>query len=302
MPVTHRKTPDDSLDVRRCFIRLSNEMTDLRHRIDTFVAEKEGILKDTLALRMRVEKAKENKSLLKSQSEDSDDTADEEPDDDCDDSDDSDDDYSNKDNDHKILLNNEKIPWKVSIYPPPGRNLKRLVAWQIERHTQWVDKEFDSIGYDCLWGDKKNFCSVLHIRTVKDLKKGKPFAPGNLGLDLEHYFDGCPPNNFDGESRDHPWGLPAAALLEAASSHCNNPEDWMLLDEPRKLLIAMEEWYLSSERLEEYPLTKNAWDWTEIQKAEKEKWDQAFSVCGCGKGKRCRKSRGESEGTDHTCM
>lgn len=296
LPETHRKMPDDPLDVRRCFIRLHNELTDLRHRIDIFVAEKEGTLKETLALRMRVENATEKISPLKSQS---DETADEDSDDDSDHSHEPDDDYSNKDNDHKILLKNDKIPWKVSIYPPPGRNLKRLVAWQVERHIQWMN---DSLGSDCFWGDKKNFCSVFHIRTVKDLKKGKPFAPGNLGLELDHYFDEFSPNMFDGESRDHPWGLPAAALLEAASSHCNNPEDWMLLDEPRKLLIAMENWYLSIKGPKRYSLSKNAREWTEIQEAEKEKWDQAFSVCGCRKGKRCRKSRGESERTDHTCM
>ncbi|KAJ5527527.1 hypothetical protein N7513_011686 [Penicillium frequentans] len=269
--------PDDSLDVRRCFTRLQNEMTDLRHRIDIFVAEKEGILKDTLALRMRVAKAKENTSLSKSLSDDSDDTADEEFDDDSDNLDDFDDDYSNKDNDHKILVNDDEIPWKISIYPTPGRNLKKLVAWQIERHIQWIDEEFRSQSYDCFWGDKKNFCSVFHIRTVKDLKKGKPFAPGNLGLELAHYFDGESPNVFEGESRDHPWGLPAAALLEAACSHCINPEDWMLLDEPRKLLIAMENWYFLFRGLDQYSLTENARDWTEMQEAEKERWNQAFS-------------------------
>lgn len=295
---------DDPLDVRRCFIRLQKEMADLRHRISISMAEKEGILKDTLALRMRVDNHKKNTSPSKYKNDDSDDTVDEDSENDFDDSDnfdDSDDDYSNKDNDHKILSNGDDIPWKISIYPPPGRNLKRLVAWQIERHIQWRDEDF-CLSYDCFWGDKKNFCSLFHIRTVKDLKKGKPFAPGNLGLELEHYFHGCPPNMFDGELQDQPWGLPAAALLEAASSHCNNPEDWMLLDEPRKLLIVMEKWYLSIKGPRKYSLTKNAWEWTAIQEAEQEKWSQAFSVCGCGKGKRCRKSRGESERTDSVCM
>lgn len=195
------------------------------------------------------------------------------------------------------MLSNDEIPWQVSIYPPPGRNLKRLVAWQIERHIQWRNEDNEEVGRDCFWGDKKNFCSMFHIRTAKELKKGKPFGPGNLGLEIKHYIDDYSPNMFDGEPRDRPWGLPAAALLEAASFHCNNPEDWMLLEEPRKLLIAMEKWYLSINRSQQQSLSKNAWEWSVIQ-TEKEKWNQAFSVCGCGKGKRCRKSRGESESSD----
>lgn len=213
------------------------------------------------------------------------------------------DDCSNKDNDHKILLDDDEIPWKISIYPPPGINLERLVAWHIERHIQWIDSidiEDEEDSTNCQSKDKDFFCSTFHICTAKDLKKGKPFNDGNLGITIARInaHQRFTSDNVDGELKDCPWGRPAAALLVAARSHCNNPEDWMLLDEPRKLLIAMERWYFELGWPSQQSLAKNAWDWTEIQEAEKEKWNQAFSVCGCGKGKRCRKSRGENERTD----
>ncbi|KAJ6006161.1 feruloyl esterase B precursor [Penicillium sp. IBT 35674x] len=213
------------------------------------------------------------------------------------------DDCSNKDDDHKILLDDDEIPWKISIYPPPGRNLQRLVAWQIERHIQWInnsdykDREYLT---DCQSKDKGFFCSTFRMCTAKDLKNKKPFNDGNLGIKIARTeaYHGTMDNDGDGELKDCPWGRPAAALLVAARSHCNNPGDWMLLDEPRKLLIAMEKWYFELAEPKQQSLAKNAWSWTEMQEAEKIKWNQAFSVCGCGKGKRCRKSRWESEGTD----
>ncbi|KAJ5656070.1 hypothetical protein N7507_008020 [Penicillium longicatenatum] len=222
---------------------------------------------------------------------------------DSDSGDESEDDYANKDNDHKILLNGDKIPWKISIYPPPYRNLKRLVAWQIERHIQWTDDEDrdDHVNFsDCPFKDKKFFYSAFHMRTAKDLKKGKPFKDGNLGIVLARtcFYHGTMGEDSDEKLSLYPWGQPAAALGIAARSHCNNPEDWILLDEPRKLLIAMEEWYFEQDEPKRKSLAESAWYWIEIQAAEPGKWNQAFSVCGCGKGKRCRMSRGESEKTD----
>lgn len=209
------------------------------------------------------------------------------------------DDCSNKGNDHKILLTDEAIPWKISIYPPQGRNLERLVAWQIERHVLWLDENDNYENEDldkCRYSDKKNFCSTFRIRTAKDLRKGMPFDDGNLGLPSERgrHFEGTMSDDGLGYQ---PWGQPAAALLQAARSHCNNPEDWMLLDEPRKLLIEMERWCQWGKSKNDIQC-ENASDWTDLRKSKEEEWNQAFSVCGCGKGKRCRKSRGEIERTD----
>ncbi|KAJ5802672.1 uncharacterized protein N7503_005122 [Penicillium pulvis] len=192
------------------------------------------------------------------------------------------DDCSNKDNDHKILLDDDEIPWKISIYPPPGRNLDRLVAWQIERHIQWIDDsdyEDKEDLIDCKSKDKDFFCSTFRMCTAKDLKNRKPFNDGNLGIKIARTegYHGTMGDEVDQELKDCPWGRPAAALLVAARSYCNNPEDWMLLDEPRKLLIAMEKWYFDLDGPEQQSLAKNAWCWTEMQEAEKEKWNQAFS-------------------------
>ncbi|KAJ5546583.1 hypothetical protein N7494_004168 [Penicillium frequentans] len=192
------------------------------------------------------------------------------------------DDCSNGDNDHKILLDDDEIPWKISIYPPPGRNLERLVAWQIERHIQWIDNsdyEDEEDLIDCKPKDKAFFCSTFRICTAKDLKSKKPFNDGNLGIKIARTgaYHGTMGDEVDEELKDCPWGRPAAALLVAAKSYCNNPEDWMLLNEPRKLLIAMEKWYFELDGPKQQSLAKNAWGWTEMQEAEKEKWNQAFS-------------------------
>lgn len=289
-------------DHRQDFIRQHNELEDLKHIVSMFMAKGDTIL-DAIAPRTRVGNSKGNTSPANSKSDGSDDIVDEDSDNDSDNFDDSDDDYSNKDNDHKILLNNDEIPWKISIYPPPGRNIKRLVAWQIERHIQWVDdsdyEDTEELN-DYRPNDKAFFYSTFHIRTAKDLKRGKPFKDGNLGIKIARTeaYQGRMGDDHDGVLKSCPWGRPAAALLVGARSHCNNPEDWMLLDEPRRLLIAMEKWYFELDGPKQQSLSRNVQDWTEIKEAEREKWNQAFSVCGCGKGKRCRKSRGESGDTD----
>ncbi|KAJ5946363.1 hypothetical protein N7454_003202 [Penicillium verhagenii] len=183
------------------------------------------------------------------------------------------------DPDDRILL---KIPWKIRFYPPPGTNMKRLVAWQIERHLQMEGDRDQNI--DIYYHGKKYFYSSFQMRTARELERGKPYKNGNLGIKSQrsHHYNG---DAFHmGPFGPTPWGVPAAALLAAITSQCDYPQDWMLLDRPRELLIAMERWYKYKDPRE---ISKDARDWQDLQKLEKTKWDQAFEVCGSGENNMC---------------
>ncbi|KAJ5939751.1 hypothetical protein N7466_002885 [Penicillium verhagenii] len=181
------------------------------------------------------------------------------------------------DDDDKLLI--DIIPWKVAIYPPPGTNLKRLVAWQVERHAQCpcLSKYQE---YNDEIADKEHFFSIFNMCTAKELSNGKPYKEGNMkhecGLgyevDEEYYY---------GQSGRLPWGVPAADLLAAITSKCDHPENWMLLDSPRELLIAIEGRYKS-----DYFKAK-PWDIDNMQKVESAKWNRAFEVCGGGESNMC---------------
>ncbi|KAJ5939754.1 hypothetical protein N7466_002888 [Penicillium verhagenii] len=124
------------------------------------------------------------------------------------------------------------------------------------------------------------------MRTARELERGKPYKDGNLGIECQR------PGIYGGEAdevefKESPWGVPAAALLAAITSQCEHPQNWMLLDRPRELLIAMEDWYNRKVPEERYTLPEDAWEWKELRRLEKTKWSQAFELCGGGENGVC---------------
>ncbi|KAJ5946366.1 hypothetical protein N7454_003205 [Penicillium verhagenii] len=117
------------------------------------------------------------------------------------------------------------------------------------------------------------------MSTAKELSNGKPYKSGNIGHD-------CDPYEFDeryhcGQFGRLPWGVPAADLLAAITSKCDHPENWMLLDSPRELLIAIEGRYKGDF------FQAKTWDFDNMQKVESTKWNRAFEVCGGGESNTC---------------
>lgn len=122
----------------------------------------------------------------------------------------------------------------------PSRHLKKLVAWQMERHIQWATPKKQRP-----WTTITELCSVLDIRTADELKRDIPMGQGNLQLNQEY----CRL-----EVSEFPWGAPAALLREYADSKSSlkDPDAWILEMKARALLIDLENWYFSLDDEERY--------------------------------------------------
>ncbi|KAJ5108066.1 hypothetical protein N7456_004741 [Penicillium angulare] len=144
----------------------------------------------------------------------------------------------------------------IDHYPPPGIYFERLVSWQKERHIQWAG-DYDG------WGSKEIY-TTLDIRTASELKLGAPYGKGNTELNAK---------KCEYDRLGFKWGLPAAALRKA---FLDDPEKWMLLDEPRAYLVVMENWYFSLTAEERKKLPPSAWGWDDLPEAHNGKWNRAF--------------------------
>lgn len=154
----------------------------------------------------------------------------------------------------------------VKTHGPPRCNLKKLVVWQIERHIQWAPLEKQRP-----WTSTPELCSILDIRTAAELERDCPMGRGNLKLN---------PKYCRLPLHGTPWGKPAAALMDHANKVLEDPEDWLLLDEPRALLIGVENWYFLSPEATRALFLGNEDDKWVLPVSIQKKWDRAFAI-GC---------------------
>ncbi|KAJ5777286.1 hypothetical protein N7520_000532 [Penicillium odoratum] len=120
--------------------------------------------------------------------------------------------------------------------------LTRAVAWQIERHNQWAGDNLE-------WLGRKDLCSILDVRSAKDMQHGDR-GSGNKGLNDTHCV-------YDREG--YKWGRPAAELL-AGARRKYKPDSWMFDGEARRLLIALENWYFHLGQEEKNDLIGDAFE------------------------------------------
>ncbi|KAJ6006160.1 hypothetical protein N7451_004104 [Penicillium sp. IBT 35674x] len=133
--------------------------------------------------------------------------------------------------------------------PPDRDNFKGSVAWQIERHIQWA-------GENPEWKNKKELCSTLDVKSATDLRRGK-VGKGNLALNKKY----CA---YDREG--YHWGRPAEEL-QAGARRFGKSEAWMMYDEPRRFLIALENWYFQLDGDEREELFGDVFEWYQFRNA-----------------------------------
>ncbi|KAJ5172497.1 hypothetical protein N7492_005090 [Penicillium capsulatum] len=140
---------------------------------------------------------------------------------------------------------------------------KKLVVWQIERHIQWASSEKQRP-----WTSISELCSVLDIRTAADLERDCRQGQGNLKLNPQY----CRLPLYG-----TPWGRPAAALMDHANKVLEDPEHWILQDEARALLIAVENWYFSSPEVSRALILGKEDDKLTLPSSMQKKWEYAFA-------------------------
>lgn len=168
---------------------------------------------------------------------------------------------SDLDIDNELLVT---IHGLVKTHGPPRCNLKKLVVWQIERHIQWA-----SLDKQRPWTSTSDLCSILDIRTAAELEGDSPMGQGNLHLNSKYCR--LPLHGT-------PWGKPAAALMDHANKVLEDPEEWLILDEPRALLIGVENWYFLSPPATRGLFLGNEDDKWVLPVSIQKKWDQAFAI------------------------
>ncbi|KAJ5527526.1 hypothetical protein N7513_011685 [Penicillium frequentans] len=150
---------------------------------------------------------------------------------------------------------------------PDRDNFNRSVAWQIERHIQWA-------GDNTPWINKKELCSILDVKSATDFRRGK-VGRGNLALNDNHCI-------YDREG--YHWGRPAEEL-RAGSRRFGKSEAWMMCDEPRRFLIALENWYFELDEDEREDLFGDVFQWYQFRDEyigdktyapRYESWEDAF--------------------------
>ncbi|KAJ5738966.1 hypothetical protein N7493_002121 [Penicillium malachiteum] len=139
---------------------------------------------------------------------------------------------------------------------------KKQVAWQLERHIQWEIP-------NAPWKNRADLHKILDLRTAAELEKGMPLGAGNTSLN---------PKYCRLDPQGYKWGLPASALLNYARKFFVDPEEWILMDKPRSVLISMESWFfsLSDEQRGEIPDCAN--EWTGMPESVNLMWNQAAQV------------------------
>ncbi|KAJ5569823.1 uncharacterized protein N7459_009253 [Penicillium hispanicum] len=167
------------------------------------------------------------------------------------------------DTEDELLL---KVDGDNDKYPPAGwdlQQLRRLVAWQMERHIQWA-------GSNPPWKSKAEPYATLDMRSASELRRGKPYGRGNLGLN-KNYCRVDP-----GESK---WGLPYEAYLAdvTRTRWTPKPREWMSLDGPRVALIALENWFFALSDAKRAELPRDYWQW-ETPTYVNLKWNAASGV------------------------
>ncbi|KAJ5898174.1 hypothetical protein N7504_008462 [Penicillium tannophilum] len=131
--------------------------------------------------------------------------------------------------------------------PPDRDNFNRSVAWQIERHIQWA-------GDNTAWMNKKQLCSTLDVKSAADFRRGK-VGRGNLALNDNHCV-------YDREG--YHWGRPAEEL-KAGARRFGKSEAWLMYDEPRRFLIALENWYFELDEDERDELFGDVFQWYQFR-------------------------------------
>ncbi|KAJ5113308.1 hypothetical protein N7456_001842 [Penicillium angulare] len=146
------------------------------------------------------------------------------------------------------------------VHPSPNvQDNSKLVDWQMERHRQWAH-------INMLWGD---LYRILDVRTAAQLNAGD--IPGLGNLKLNPVYCRVDPGSYK-------WGQPAAALLHHARAVYKDPEGWILLDKPRRLLMAMENWFFSLSKEEREQLPESANDWDGMADETIKKWNEALQT------------------------
>jgi hypothetical protein len=146
---------------------------------------------------------------------------------------------------------------------PNCDNVKRMIAWQIERHIQWTSSSPE-------WENKSELCEMIGVKSAPDLRRGK-IGKGNMTLN-GHY---CA---YDSEG--YKWGRPAAEL-KAGARRLGKSDAWMFYDEPRRFLLALENWYFQLDEEERDDLHGGVFEWYQFRDAcigdsNYESWEGAF--------------------------
>ncbi|KAJ5635881.1 uncharacterized protein N7484_009194 [Penicillium longicatenatum] len=166
-----------------------------------------------------------------------------------------------QDSDDELLI---RVVGDNKIYNTPHRdNFKRMIAWQTERYIQWASKSPE-------WKNKSELCEIHDVKSAPDLRRGK-IGKGNMILN-GHY---CA---YDSEG--YSWGRPAAELEDGARQ-LGKSDDWMFYDEPRRFLIALENWYFQLDEEERDELHGSVFEWYQFRDAcigdsNYEGWEGAF--------------------------
>lgn len=149
-----------------------------------------------------------------------------------------------------------------------GRDFKKLVAWQMERHIQWAPLEKQHP-----WTTTTELCSILDIRTADELSRNVPMGQGNLHLN---------PAWCRGFLFGTPWGSPAKWMLSHARDWERDPEAWILEPGPRAMLINLENWYFSLPQQQRFhvdcEMRNDTWDVSEDLEAE---WERMLTMHWC---------------------
>ncbi|KAJ5711507.1 hypothetical protein N7488_005663 [Penicillium malachiteum] len=137
---------------------------------------------------------------------------------------------------------NEEEEERLLVNTNWNKLTKKQVAWQLERHIQWEIP-------NAPWKNRPDLHKILDLRTAAELEKGMPLGAGNTSLN---------PKYCRLDPQGYKWGLPASALLNYARKFFVDPEEWILMDKPRSVLISMESWFfsLSDEQRGRFPIVR----------------------------------------------
>ncbi|KAJ5725686.1 uncharacterized protein N7483_007043 [Penicillium malachiteum] len=166
------------------------------------------------------------------------------------------------DQDSSSTTKNESEEEQLLVSTNWNKPTKKQVAWQLERHIQWETRNPP-------WKNRGDLHKILDLRTGAELEQGMPLGAGNTSLN---------PKYCRLDPQGYKWGLPASALLNYARKFFVDPEEWILMDKPRSVLISMESWFfsLSDEQRDELPDCAN--EWTGMPEATNLMWNQAAQV------------------------